>query len=126
MNGFAEDGAASTTMIFTEQTRKSLISSLGYLVSAQLGGSVGLRPWVRVAWENEHKNDGREVRASLVTMGGSFGLPAYKVDDNYGKVDVGIAAQFTPALSAFVNYNTTFSQASQKNQAVMVGLKVAM
>ena len=126
VNGFAEDGAASTTMIFTEQTRKSLISSLGYLVSAQMGGSVGLRPWVRVAWENEHKNDGREVRASLVTMGGSFGLPAYKVDDNYGKVDVGIAAQFTPALSAFVNYNTTFSQASQKNQAVMVGLKVAM
>ncbi|MEP7084223.1 MAG: autotransporter domain-containing protein, partial [Betaproteobacteria bacterium] len=126
VNGFAEDGAASTTMIFTEQTRKSLISSLGYLVSAQMGGAVGLRPWVRVAWENEHKNDGREVRASLVTMGGSFGLPAYKVDDNYGKVDVGIAAQFSPALSAFVNYNTTFSQASQKNQAVMVGLKLSM
>lgn len=127
VNGFAEDGAASTTMNFTEQTRDSLLSSIGYLVSAQLGGgSVQLRPWARVAWENEHKNDGREVRANLLTMGGSFALPAYKVDDNYGKVDVGIAAQFSKSLSAFINYNTTFSQANQRNQAVMVGLKLAM
>jgi outer membrane lipase/esterase len=127
VNGFTEDGSASTTMNFTEQTRDSLLSSIGYLVSAQLGGGgVQLQPWARVAWENEHKNDGREVRSNLVTMGGSFALPAYKVDDNYGKVDVGIAAQFSKSLSAFVNYNTTFSQANQKNQAVMVGLKLAM
>ena len=127
VNGFAENGAASTTMNFTEQTRDSLLSSIGYLVSAQLGGGgVQLRPWARVAWENEHKNDGREVRANLVTMGGSFALPAYKVDDNYGKVDLGIAAQFSKSLSAFINFNTTFSQASQKNQAVMVGIKLAI
>jgi outer membrane lipase/esterase len=127
VNGFAEDGAASTTMNFTEQTRDSLLSSIGYLVSAQLGGGgVQLQPWARVAWENEHKNDGREVRANLVTMGGSFALPAYKVDDNYGKLDVGLAAQFSKSLSAFINYNTTFSQANQKNQAVMVGLKLAI
>ncbi|MEO8133657.1 MAG: autotransporter domain-containing protein [Betaproteobacteria bacterium] len=123
VNGFAEDGAASTTMLFTEQTRKSLLTSIGYLVSTRMGIA---QPWVRVAWENEHKNDGREVRASLVTMGGSFGLPAYKVDDNYGKVDVGVAAEFSKGLSGYVNYNTTFSQANQKNQAVMVGLRVSM
>lgn len=127
VNGFAEDGAASTTMNFTEQTRDSLISSIGYLVSAQLGsGGVQLQPWARVAWENEHKNDDRDVRANLVTMGGSFGLPAYKVDDNYGKVDIGISAQFNKSLSAFINYNTTFGQENQKNQAVMVGLHLAM
>lgn len=127
VNGYAESGAASTTMNFTEQTRDSLISSIGYLVSAQLDtGGVGIRPWARVAWENEHKNDGRVVRANLVTMGGSFALPAYKVDDNYGKVDVGVAAQFSKSLSAFLNYNTTFSQANQKNQMVLVGLKLAM
>ena len=90
------------------------------------GGGVQLQPWVRVAWENEHKNDDREVRANLVTMGGSFGLPAYKGDDNYGKVDVGISAQFNKSLSAFINYNTTFGQENQKNQAVMVGLHLAM
>lgn len=126
VNGFAEGGAASTTMYFTEQTRDSLISSIGYLVSAQFGSGVQLKPWARVAWENEHKNDDREVRASLVTMGGSFALPAYKVDDSYGKVDIGISAQFGKSLSGFINYNTTFSQASQTNQAVMVGLKLAM
>lgn len=127
VNGYAESGAASTTMNFTEQTRDSLISSIGYLVSAQLDtGGVGVRPWARVAWENEHKNDGREVRANLVTMGGSFALPAYKVDDNYGKVDVGVAAQFSKSLSAFLNYNTTFSQSNQKNQVVLLGLKLAI
>ena len=126
VNGFGEDGTASTTMNFGNQERKSLITSIGYLASAQLGGSIGLRPWLRVAWENEHSNDYRDVRASLVSMGGSFALPAYKVDDNYGKIDVGIAAQFNPALSAFVNYSTTFSQANQKTNAVMVGLKLAM
>lgn len=128
VNGYAESGAASTTMVFTEQTRDSLISSIGYQISAALGagGGVQLQPWARVAWENEHKNDGREVRASLVTMGGSFALPAYKVDDNYGKVDVGVAAKFSNSLTGFVNYNTTFSQANQKNQAVMVGLKLAI
>ena len=126
VSGFSENGAASTTMVFTEQTRTSLISSLGYGLSLQLGDSVPMTPWVRVSWDTEHKNDGRDVRASLVTMGGAFGLPAYKVDDNYGKVDVGMAAQFNKALTGFVNYTTTFSQANQKNQAVMVGLKVAM
>lgn len=126
VSGFAEQGANSTTMLFTEQTRKSLISSIGYGVSAQLGDSVPMTPWVRVTWENEHKNDGREIRASLVTMGGSFGLPAYKVDDSYGKVDVGLMAKFNNTLSGFVNYTTTFSQASQKNNAVMVGVKLAM
>ena len=59
-------------------------------------------------------------------MGGSFALPAYKVDDNYGKVDVGLASQFNKTVSAFVNYTGTFSQDSQKNNAVMVGVKVAM
>ena len=114
-------------MYFTEQTRKSLISSIGYLVSAQLGGGgVQLQPWARVAGENEHDNDDREVRASLVTMGGSFALPAYTVDDSYGKVDLGISAQFSKSLSGFINYNSTFSQASETNQAVMVGLKLAM
>jgi len=128
VNGYAEDGASSSAMIFGDQTRKSLISSIGYLVSAHLGNASGiaLTPWLRVAWENEHSNDSREVRAALVSMGGSFGLPAYKVDDNYGKVDVGIAAQFNPSLTAYVNYNTTFSQANQKNNAVMIGLKLAM
>lgn len=126
VNEFGEGGTTSTSMNFGEQDRKSLITSIGYLAAAHLGGSMGLTPWVRVAWENEHSNDDRNVRASLVTMGGSFGLPAYKVDDNYGKVDVGIAAQFNPSLSGFVNYSTTFSQANQKTNAVMVGLKLAM
>lgn len=126
VDAFGEAGTDSTSMNFGEQERKSLITSIGYLAAARLGGSMGLTPWVRVAWENERSNDDREVRASLVTMGGSFGLPAYKVDDNYGKVDVGIAAQFNPSLSAFVNYSTTFSQANQKTNAVMVGFKLAM
>ena len=126
VNGFAENGQTSTTMLFSEQERKSLISSLGYGVSARLGDAVPMTPWVRVAWENEHRNDSRDVRASLVTMGGSFGLPAYKVDDKYGKVDVGLAAAFNKSLSGYVNYSTTFSQSNQKNQAVMVGLMLAM
>ena len=123
VSGYAELGANSTTMQFTEQTRESLISSLGYAVSAQFGS---VTPWARVSLENEHKNDGREVRANLVTMGGSFALPAYKVDDNYGKVDLGASVQFTKGLSGFVNYTTTFSQWNQKNDVVMVGLNLAM
>ena len=123
VSGYTELGANSTTMQFTEQTRKSLISSLGYAVSAQFGS---VTPWARVSLENEHKNDGREVRANLVTMGGSFALPAYKVDDNYGKVDLGASVQFTKGLSGFVNYTTTFSQGNQKNDVVMVGLNLAM
>jgi outer membrane lipase/esterase len=123
---FGEDGLNSTSMNFGQQERKSLLSSIGYLASAHFGGSIGLTPWIRVAWENEHGNDNRDVRASLVTMGGSFALPTYKVDDDYGKVDVGVAAQFNRSLSGFVNYSTTFSQANQKTDAVMVGLKLAM
>ena len=123
VSGYTELGANSTTMQFTEQTRKSLISSLGYAMSAQFGS---VTPWARVSLENEHKNDGREVRANLVTMGGSFALPAYKVDDNYGKVDLGASVQFTKGLSGFVNYTTTFSQGNQKNDVVMVGMNLAM
>lgn len=127
VNEFTEAGNNSTTMRFNDQERDSLTTSLGaQLVGHLNAGAASFKPFLRATWEYEHKNDPREVRARLVTMGGSFALPAYQADDNYVKVDVGLGVQFSKSASGFIAYHTTLDQRDNKQNAVTIGLRFAM
>jgi outer membrane lipase/esterase len=127
VDGYAESGANSTTMRFDDQDRKSLIGSLGYQLFGKLQTSaMTIYPFARAAYEHEFKADDRNVRAGLVTMSGSFEMPTFKPDANDWRVDLGVSAQLSRAVTGFVNYSGIVSDANTKSNAVTVGVKLAI
>jgi outer membrane lipase/esterase len=127
VDGYAETGSNSTTMTFDRQERQSFVSSLGW----QLTGSMAaagrmLKPFARVAYEQEHKNDDRSVRAGLVTMGGSFSMPVFKPGDTWVRLDLGLFTHLAANLDAYVAYSGVFSQSNAKANAFTIGVKMAL
>ena len=77
VKAFSERGSDSTALSYGEQERKSLVTSLGWQVSGRLGN---VRPFGRITWEIESKDDERFVSASSVSLGGSYSVQTIKPD----------------------------------------------
>jgi outer membrane lipase/esterase len=60
VDAWSETGTTSTAMSFGEQKRDSLVSSLGWQTS---GNIAWLRPFARVTWEKEYRNNDRSISA---------------------------------------------------------------
>jgi outer membrane lipase/esterase len=127
VDNYSESGANSTTMSFGEQDRKSLVGSLGYQLFGQIKtSSMTIYPFARASYEHEFKNDDRVVRAGLVTMNGTFEMPTFKPDTNDWRLELGVSAKLTSAVTGFVNYSGIVSQSNAKSNAVTVGVKLAI
>lgn len=124
VNGFSENGNDATAMTFDKQDRHSMVGTLGWQLTANLqAGSALLHPYARVAWNHDSDADARDVRAGLVSMPGSFALPGFVPDNDWGSVGVGLAADFTPNFSGWIGYDGRFSDSSQRLDSLNVGAK---
>ncbi|HKU79040.1 MAG TPA: autotransporter domain-containing protein [Rhodanobacteraceae bacterium] len=124
VNGYNENGNDATTMTFGRQDRHALIGTLGWQLAANLqAGSVMLHPYARVAWNHDSDADPRDVTAGLVSMPGTFALPGFVPDSNWGSAGVGLAADFTPNFSGWIGYDGRFSDSSQRVDSVNIGAK---
>ena len=122
VSGFAERGDDSTALIYGEQNRKSLISTLGWQVAGQIGN---VRPFARVGWEFEGKDDDRFVSASSVTLGGSYSIPALKPDSNYVRYLAGASADFG-RLTGYLVGSATSGRSDGNAYGVTVGVRVPL
>ena len=124
VNGYSENGNDATAMTFGKQDRHSLVGTLGWQVSANLqAGSALLHPYARVAWNHDSDADPRDVMAGLVSMPGTFALPGFTPDRNWGSAGVGLAADFTPSFSGWIGYDGRFSDSSQRVNSLNIGAK---
>ncbi|HET9818037.1 MAG TPA: autotransporter domain-containing protein [Rhodanobacteraceae bacterium] len=124
VDGFGEDGNDATAMTFGRQDRHALIGTLGWQLAANLqAGGALLHPFARVAWNHDGDADPRNVSAGLVTMTGTFALPGFAPDSNWGSVGVGLAADFSPNFSGWIGYDGRFSDSSQRVDSLNVGAK---
>ena len=125
VDGYSENGDDATAMTFGDQNRHALIGTLGWQLTANLqtGGTM-LHPFARVAWNHDSDADPRDVTAGLVTMPGTFALPGFMPDNNWGSVGVGLAADFTPNFSGWVGYDGRFSDSSQRVDSLNLGAKL--
>jgi outer membrane lipase/esterase len=125
VDGYSEDGNDATAMTFGQQDRHALIGTLGWQLTANLqtGGAM-LHPFARVAWNHDNDADPRDVSAGLVSMPGTFALPGFMPDKNWGSAGVGLAADFTPNFSGWIGYDGRFSDSSQRVDSLNIGAKL--
>jgi outer membrane lipase/esterase len=119
---FQENGSSSTTMTFGQQERKSFVTSVGWQVSGNVGG---IRPFARATWEYEGQSDERSVTASVYGMNGSFSMPAYKPDSNWGLFNLGAATEFGK-VTGFVTGSATAGKGDGDYYAITVGIRAPL
>lgn len=125
VDGYSENGGDSMAMTFGSQDRRALIGTLGWQVTTNLqAGGTQLHPFARVAWNHDNDADVRDVTAGLVSMPGTFALPGFMPDKNWGSVGVGLAADFTPNFSGWIGYDGRFSDSSQRVDSLNLGAKL--
>jgi outer membrane lipase/esterase len=125
LDGFSENGSDATAMTFGRQDRDAMIGTLGWQLTANLqAGNALLHPFARVAWNHDYDADPRDVSAGLVTMPGTFALPGFASDDNWGTAGVGLAADFTPSFSGWIGYEGRFSDSTQSVNSLNIGAKL--
>lgn len=125
IDSYTESGADSTAMWFGAQQRDALIESLGWRLQGQWqAGGATLMPYVELAWNHDDKADPREVRAGLVSMPGSFALTGYVPDKTWASADVGLSAQFSPNVTGWFGYHGRFSDDTQKDDSLNLGVKI--
>ncbi|HEY8228960.1 MAG TPA: autotransporter domain-containing protein [Rhodanobacteraceae bacterium] len=124
VDGYSENGGDATAMTFGNQDRHALIGTLGWQLTGNLQtGGTTLHPFARVAWNHDNDADPRDVIAGLVSMPGTFALPGFAPDKNWGSVGVGLAADFTPSFSGWIGYDGRFSDSSQSVDSLNLGAK---
>jgi outer membrane lipase/esterase len=122
VNGFAETGTSSTAMSFDDQKLHPFSSSLGWQAAGVFGA---LRPFGRVSWEHRDDNS-RSIRAGVVSMPGTFALPAFPLDKNYALFQLGASADLGSGISGFLGVSATAGNSSGNYQAVTVGVRAPL
>jgi outer membrane lipase/esterase len=128
VNGFSESGNTATTLRYGAQDRESLISSLGWQAQGTWGA---VRPFGRVTWEYELKDDARSVTASPA-VGGSYSIGVGAPDDNWFLFNFGASMDFGQAtasygrLSGYLMGTATAAKNDGDSWAITVGLRLPM
>ena len=122
VKAFSENGNDSTALSYGEQERTSLVTSLGWQVAGRIGNA---RPFARVTWELESKDDARSVSASSVTLGGNYSVPVIKPDNNYLEYLVGVSADFG-RVTGYVTGSGTSGRSDGNGYGVTVGVRVPL
>ena len=87
VDGYAEDGLSSTAMWFSDFSRKSQVTRIGYQLQGTAGG---VHPYARVAWANDNENAVSAVQAGSNTMNGHFTLDGFIPAEDWIEADIGL------------------------------------
>ena len=122
VKGFSERGNDSTALSYGEQRRKSFISTLGWQVAGQVAN---VRPFARIAWEFEGKDDERFVTATPVGLAGTYSVPVIRPDDNYVRYLLGASADFG-RVTGYVVGSATSGRGDGNDYGITVGVRLPL
>jgi len=122
VDGFAESGTSSSAMSYGDQKQDTFSSSVGWQASGVLGS---FRPFGRVSWEYTDNNN-RDVTAGLVSMPGTFSLPAYNPKMDYALFLVGASVPLGKDLTGFLSVSASAGNNAGNYQAVTVGIRAPL
>jgi outer membrane lipase/esterase len=119
---FSESGSDSTALTYGQQENEALISSVGWQVSGNLSG---FRPFGRVTWEYNFKNDDRQITATPVGLLGTYVVPVSKPDENYALFDLGVSKDFG-GVTGYISGNASAGKNSGDFWAITVGIRAPL
>ena len=104
VDGYSEEGARSTALTFSDQTRKSKRAGVGLQGKFQVTPSTQI--WGEVAREREFETDQQEVTLSLNSVSSiDFTLDGYTPQRNLNRATLGVSQKLTQDLTLRANYN---------------------
>ena len=120
VRGYQEDSLDSTSMYFNEFTRKSQVTRIGYQLQGQMGG---FRPFAKVAWARDNKNDVAAVQAGSNTLHGHFTLDGFIPSDSWTEAQVGFDYAIHDGLTVNASYRSRLSDDAQDQQSLNLGVR---
>jgi outer membrane lipase/esterase len=129
IDNFAERAGTSTALRYGEQRLTSLISSVGYQAQGEWGS---VRPFARVTWEHEFKDDARSISASPIGLGGTYSIGVGEGNSNWALFNVGASMEFgqatatTGRISGWLMGSATAGRDAGDSYAVTVGVRVPL
>ena len=120
VKGFSEQGFDSTALVYGEQKRESFVSTLGWQVAGQIGN---VRPFARIGFAFESKDDTRYVSASSATLGGDYAIPTIKPDGDFVTYVLGASTDFGRVTGYLTGFATS-GRSDGNAYGVTVGVRV--
>ena len=121
IDGFAEDSGSATSMNYGSFDRDSMVTRIGY----QLMGNAGtIRPFLRVAHNQEGEDDQIFVNAGSNSMNGRFTMPGFTPSNDWISADLGLNWQVSDNMTAFFAYSGRFNDDQQERNSGSLGLRI--
>jgi outer membrane lipase/esterase len=98
VDAYAESVGTVTALRYGPQQRDSLLGSLGWQVQGAWGA---VRPFARVTWEYDFKDDAPQVTVTPLTAGGSYQATLPTPDNNWALFNVGASMDFGAGSATF-------------------------
>ena len=126
IGNFAEGSGRATSMNFADFERDSVITRAGYQLMGNMGGEGGsIRPFARVAWNQEGEDDQIQVNAGSNTMPGRFTIGGFTPSSDWISADLGVNFLMGESVTAFAAYSGRFSDDQQGRDSLSLGVRVA-
>jgi outer membrane autotransporter protein len=126
INGFSENGSIAPLRV-SEDTQDSLRTDLGFRAWYDIHvGQIGVRPFVRAAWEHEYEYSALPISASLVDIPGpSTTIFGPSLGHDSAVVNAGVSVQWTRSFSTYVSYDGQLGRDRYNSNGVSGGLRFA-
>jgi outer membrane autotransporter protein len=125
VSGFSENGSMARMQI-ESNSEASLRTDLGFRLFYQWQfGKILLEPSLKAAWEHEYLYSALPITAGFAGIPGpsaTFSGPSEGHDSTI--VSAGISAQWTPALTVYVNYDGQLGRGNYDSNAVTGGVSI--
>ncbi len=126
VDGYQENSGDSSAMHFGSQTRRSLVSSLGWRMTGNWAlGSGSVQPYLNLAWNHDSQADQRLVSAGLTSLNGQFALGGYTPDTTWVSADLGISTHYGNVTGWF-GYTGRALDQTQTLNALNIGVNIAL
>jgi outer membrane lipase/esterase len=123
LDAFTETGTSGVTALtFGGQTRSSIISQLGWRISADTNQ---LHPFAEVKWNHEWADMNRMVSASLTSVAApSYSIAAAPVASDWANASLGASYKLNPQVMLYGAFSTMFLNPQVTTYGGELGLNI--
>lgn len=125
VKGFAEESGSATSMNFSDFDRDSVVTRVGYQLMGHMGGGDSdIRPYARIAYNEESEDDQILVNGGSNSMSGRFTIGGFTPSQDWASAELGVNFTVGDSVTAFAAYTGRFSDDQQERNSLSLGLRV--